>query len=86
MAVAIVSFFVATPPQKKMMAHCRCLLLLKHKEEGDGSNYHCLFFFTTPQQKKMMVHCHHLLLLLKHKEEGEDMASSCRLLRCNRTT
>jgi len=34
--ITITFFFFATPPQKKTMVHCRHLLLLEHKEEGDG--------------------------------------------------
>jgi hypothetical protein len=43
MAVVTIAFFVATKPEKKMMAQCYCLLFLKHKEKGDGRSYHCLF-------------------------------------------
>ncbi len=33
----IVAFLFATPPQKKTIAHCHHLLLLKHKDEGNGN-------------------------------------------------
>jgi hypothetical protein len=49
-----------------MMAHCHCLFLLKHKEEGIA----IAFFAITPLEKKVMVaSCHRLLLLLKHRED-----------------
>ncbi len=40
-----IAFVIAIEPKKKTMAQCRCLFVLKHKEEGDGSNCHYLLLF-----------------------------------------
>jgi hypothetical protein len=37
MAVAAIAFFVVTEPEKKMTMHYCRLLILKHREEGDGN-------------------------------------------------
>ncbi len=70
-AVTIAFLFSTTPPQKKKTVRCRhCLLLLKHKEEGDDT----------------AVCYHRLLLLLKHEEEGDDTTTYyCHLFHYNRT-
>jgi hypothetical protein len=48
----VISFVVATPPHKKMTMHYYLFLLLKHKEEGDGSCCRHLRHYNTTIEKE----------------------------------
>jgi hypothetical protein len=62
MTTIAITFVVATPPQKKMMAHCR---------------YAIIFFFSNTEKKAMMtISCHRFLRYNTTIEENDDALSS----------